>query len=333
MNWKDFQWNKYSKPIILIAFVLALSILRPAAFLRLDNIANVLWSVSVIGIMVCGTIFVFLLGGIDLSIATLCGFCAVTVVEVIHFFNNSVFGLFVGILAALAVGALAGCFHGLIITRFGVPAFLVTFATQSVFQGLSMVVTNNKIVSCTEPAAFTAIGSMKILGFPLPIYFMVLMAALSWFVLRKTVFGRYVYSVGGNATASEISGINVKKVTILCYILSGVTTAIGGIILASMTQQAAAATGSGYTNDVITAGVIGGVSLLGGEGTVPGAIFGAVLMGLLNNGLNLMSVPSTQAGFVKGLVIIVAVAFDAAQHADQSRKKVKKAVKKAAGKA
>ena len=325
MNWKDFQWNKYSKPIILIAFVLALSILRPAAFLRLDNIANVLWSVSVIGIMVCGTIFVFLLGGIDLSIATLCGFCAVTVVEVIHFFNNSVFGLFVGILAALAVGALAGCFHGLIITRFGVPAFLVTFATQSVFQGLSMVVTNNKIVSCTEPAAFTAIGSMKILGFPLPIYFMVLMAALSWFVLRKTVFGRYVYSVGGNATASEISGINVKKVTILCYILSGVTTAIGGIILA--------ATGSGYTNDVITAGVIGGVSLLGGEGTVPGAIFGAVLMGLLNNGLNLMSVPSTQAGFVKGLVIIVAVAFDAAQHADQSRKKVKKAVKKAAGKA
>ena len=333
MNWKDFQWNKYSKPIILIAFVLALSILRPAAFLRLDNIANVLWSVSVIGIMVCGTIFVFLLGGIDLSIATLCGFCAVTVVEVIHFFNNSVFGLFVGILAALAVGALAGCFHGLIITRFGVPAFLVTFATQSVFQGLSMVVTNNKIVSCTEPAAFTAIGSMKILGFPLPIYFMVLMAALSWFVLRKTVFGRYVYSVGGNATASEISGINVKKVTILCYVLSGLTTAIGGIILASMTQQAAAATGSGYTNDVITAGVIGGVSLLGGEGTVPGAIFGAVLMGLLNNGLNLMSVPSTQAGFVKGLVIIVAVAFDAAQHADQSRKKVKKAVKKAAGKA
>ena len=334
MNLKEIQWNKYSKPIILIAFVAVLSVLRPAAFLTISNAANVLWSVSVIGIMVCGTIFVFLLGGIDLSIATLCGFCAVTVVEVIHYFGDSVFGLFMGILAALAVGALAGCFHGFIITRFGVPAFLVTFATQSIFQGLSMVVTNNKIVSCTQPAAFTAIGSMKILGFPLLIYFMVLMALLSWFILRKTVFGRYVYSVGGNATASEISGINVKKVTILCYVLSGLTTAIGGIILASMTQQAAAATGSGYTNDVITAGVIGGVSLLGGEGTVPGAIFGAVLMGLLNNGLNLMSVPSTQAGFVKGLVIIVAVAFDAAQHADQSRKKVrKKIVKKAAGKA
>ena len=315
----NINWGKYSKPMILVALVVALTILRGTTFLSVGNIANVLWSVSVIGIMVCGTIFVFLLGGIDLSIATLCGFCAVTVVEVIHFFNDSGLGLFVGVLAAIGVGALAGLFHGFIITRFGVPG---------IFQGLSMVVTNNKIVSCTAPAAFTAIGSVKILGFPLPIYFMILMALLSWFVLRKTVFGRYVYSVGGNATASEISGINVKKVTIICYVLSGVTTAIGGIILASMTQQAAAATGSGYTNDVITAGVIGGVSLLGGEGTVPGAIFGAVLMGLLNNGLNLLSVPSTQTGLVKGLVIIVAVAFDAMQHADQSRKKVK--VKKTA---
>ena len=326
----NINWGKYSKPIILVALVVALTILRGTTFLSVGNIANVLWSVSVIGIMVCGTIFVFLLGGIDLSIATLCGFCAVTVVEVIHYFHDTGLGLFVGILAAIAVGALAGLFHGFIITRFGVPAFLVTFASQSIFQGLSMVVTNNKIVSCTAPAAFTAIGSVKILGFPLPIYFMILMALLSWFVLRKTVFGRYVYSVGGNATASEISGINVRRVTIICYVLSGVTTAIGGIILASMTQQAAAATGSGYTNDVITAGVIGGVSLLGGEGTVPGAIFGAVLMGLLNNGLNLLSVPSTQTGLVKGLVIIVAVAFDAMQHADQSRKKVRKVVKKAA---
>ncbi len=325
----NLNWSKMSKPLILLAFILVLWILRGSAFMSVGNIANVLWSVSVIGIMVCGTIFVFLLGGIDLSIATLCGFCAVVTVEVIHAFGDSVGGLLIAVIAAIAVGAAAGCVHGIIITTFKVPAFLVTFATQSIFLGLSMVVTNNKIVSCTEPAAFTAIGSMKILGFPLPIYFMIMIAAASWFVLRKTVFGRYVYSVGGNATASEISGINVKKVTIICYILSGVTTAIGGIILASMTQQAMASTGAGYTNDVITAGVIGGVSLLGGEGTVLGAIYGAVLMGLLNNGLNLMSVPSTEAGLVKGIVIIVAVAFDALQHADQSRKKVKKIVKKA----
>ncbi|MBQ6322417.1 MAG: ABC transporter permease [Lachnospiraceae bacterium] len=325
---KQINWSKYSKPIILVAFIVILSILRPKAFLSLDNFSNVLWSVSVIGIMVSGTIFVFLIGGIDLSIATLCAFTAVVVVEVTHALGDNPGAVFAGVLAALCVGALAGLLHGLIITTFHIPAFLVTFATQSIFLGLAMVLTNNKIVSCTVPA-FTAIGSKKILGFPMPVYFMIIIALVSWFVLRKTVFGRYVYAVGGNPTASEISGINVRWASITCYILSGLTTALGGIVLSSMTQQASSSTGAGYTNDVITAGVIGGVSLLGGEGTVPGAIFGAVLMGLLNNGLNLMSVPSTHAGLVKGLVIIVAVAFDAMQHADQSRKKAKKVSKAA----
>ena len=324
---KDFNWGKYSKPLILVIFVLALAILRPKAFLSVDNFSNVLWSVSVIGIMVSGTIFVFMIGGIDLSIATLCGFTAVVCVEVTHMMGDTTAAVAAGVAAALLVGALAGCLHGIIITTFKIPAFLVTFATQNMFLGLSMVLTNNKIVSCTVPA-FTAIGAKKILGFPLPVYFMIVIALTSWFLLSKTEFGRYIYAVGGNPEASEISGINVKKTSIICYVLSGLTTALGGIILASMTQQAMSSTGAGYTNDVITAGVIGGVSLLGGEGTVPGAIFGTVLMGLLNNGLNLMSVPSTHAGLVKGLVIIVAVAFDAMQHADQSRKKAKKPVKK-----
>lgn len=327
---KKFNLSSYSKPIILVIFILALTILRPKTFPTVSNIANVLWSVSVIGIMVCGTIYVFLLGGIDLSIETLCGLCAVTVVEVIHACGNTNGGVILGILAALCVGLGAGLIHGFIITRFTVPAFLVTFSTQIIFRGISMIITGNKIVSCTEPALFTAIGSKKIFALPLPIYFMIIIAVLSWFVLRKTVFGRQIYAVGGNSQAAAISGINVRKDTIICYMISGLTTAIGGIVLASMTQQAMAATGTGYTNDVITAGVIGGVSLLGGEGTIPGAMFGAILIGLLNNGLNLMSVPSTQSGLVKGIVIIVAVAFDAMQHADQSRKKAKKVVKKEA---
>ena len=324
---KNINWGKYSKPIILVVFIILLSILRPKAFLSLNNFSNVLWSVSVIGIMVSGTIFVFLIGGIDLSIATLCAFSAVVVVEVTHYLGDTPKAVAIGVAAALVVGLLAGLLHGIIITTFHIPAFLVTFATQSIFLGLAMVFTNNKIVSCTVPA-FTAIGSRKILGFPMPVYFMIVIAVISWFVLRKTVFGRYVYAVGGNETAAAISGINTRRSAIMCYMISGLTTVLGGIVLASMTQQASSSTGAGYTNDVITAGVIGGVSLLGGEGTVTGAIFGAVLMGLLNNGLNLLSVPSTHAGLVKGLVIIVAVAFDAMQHADQSRKKAKK-VKKA----
>ena len=205
----------------------------------------------------------------------------------------------------------------------------IDFNTIGVLIGMMMFVAVVKNSGIFEYLAVKAARVAKGNPWRIMVYFMIIIALVSWYMLRKTVFGRYIYAVGGNATASEISGINVRLCSIMCYVLSGLTTALGGIVLASMTQQASSSTGAGYTNDVITAGVIGGVSLLGGVGTVPGAIFGAVLMGLLNNGLNLMSVPSTHAGLVKGLVIVVAVAFDALQHADQSRKKVKKVVKKA----
>ena len=316
-----FSFNTYSKPIILIAFIVVLWLLAGGNFMNVSNIGSVLNSVSVIGIMVCGTIFVFLIGGIDLSIGALLGLTGVVCVEVINALGATPGSVFVGILAAVAVGALAGLFHGFIVTTFNIPAFLVTFATQTAFTGMSMVITGNKIVSCTQPALFTGIAATKILMLPLPIYFMLLMALISWFVLRRTVFGRQIYAVGGNPTAAEISGINVKGRSIACYVLSGVAAAIGGVVLASMNQQGMTSQGADYVNSVITAGVIGGVSLLGGEGTVPGAMYGTVLMGLLTNGLNLMGVDSTQAGLVTGVVTIAAVALDAAQHLDQSKRK------------
>jgi ribose/xylose/arabinose/galactoside ABC-type transport system permease subunit len=297
-----------SKPIILAAFFLILTILRPSSFLTIGNLGNVLWSVSIYGVMVSGTIFVFLLGGIDLSIGTLCGLTGVTCVMTVRAFGYSPAGVVAGILVALTVGLLAGLIHGLIITTFHVPAFLVTFATQTIYLGLSMILTNNKILDCTNPKLFTSIGKN-----PIPIILMVVAALISWYVLRKTETGRYVYAVGGNDQAAAISGISVRKITIMAYMISGFTTAIGGIILSSMTQQGMASNGSGYEQYVIMAGVIGGISLLGGEGTVPGAIFGAMIIGLLQNGLNLMSVPSTQHGLVRGLVIIAAVGFDALQ--------------------
>ena len=320
---KNFNWSKYSKPIILVAFVIILSVLKPAEFLSVSNFISILTSVAAIGIMVSGTIFVFLIGGIDLSIATLLSMSAVVAATVITKMGGSAGAVIIGLIAALFVGALAGLLHGYITTTFAIPAFLVTFATQSIFLGGAQVLSNNNKIACTWPA-FAILGKAVV-----PIIFMAVFALVSWYVLRRTVFGRYVYAVGGNPTASEISGINVKLVSIMCYVISGFTTAMGGIILAAQSQQADSALGAGFTNDVITAAVIGGISLLGGEGTLPGAIFGAVLMGLLNNGLSLMNVDSTQSGLVKGLVIVVAVAFDAMHHADQSRKKAKK-VKKAA---
>lgn len=316
---KKQNLKKFTKPLILLLCFAVLAALRPHSFPTVSNLSNVLWSISVYGIMTSGTIFVFLLGGIDLSIGSLCGLCSVACVMTIRQLGSTNFAVVCGILAALGVGLLAGLFHGLVITRFKVPAFLITFASSTAYLGLSMLLTNNKILSCMEPRLFVGISTYKIFGFSVPVYLMIGVALVSWFVLAKTPLGRRFYAVGGNPVASRLSGINDTLVTVLAYVLSGLTTALGGIVLASMTQQCMASTGSGYENYVIMSAVIGGISLLGGVGTVPGCVFGAILIGLLNNGLNLMSVPSTEHDLVKGVVIIAAVAFDAMQHQDKAR--------------
>ncbi len=309
--------EKYSRIFILLLFIIVLTVIRPQSFPTVNNISNVLWSISVVGILVSGSIFVMLLGGIDLSVGSLMGLSAVVTVLIIRKFDYSSEGVILGIAVALVVGISAGALHGFVVMIFHVPAFLVTFATQSIFLGISMVLTNNKILSCLGPAAFTNIGLGRVGPFTFPVYFMLIIAMISYYILNKTVFGRNVYAVGGNPEASIISGISVKKITLLSYMMSGLTAAIGGIVLASMTQQGMASTGSGYDTEVITAAVIGGVSLAGGAGTIQGSIVGAMLVGLLNNGMNLMNVPSTNQGLVKGLVIIGAVALDVMHNQDK----------------
>lgn len=310
---KRFPMEKYSRILILLLFIVVLTIIRPKNFPTVNNISNVLWSISVVGILVSGSIFVMLLGGIDLSVGSLMGLSAVITVIMIRNSDYSNSGVLIGVSLALLTGIAVGALHGFVVMTFHVPAFLVTFATQSILLGISMVLTNNKILSCLGPKMFTNIGLGRIGPFTFPIYFMIIIALISYFILNKTVLGRHIYAVGGNPEAARISGISVRKITMLSYITSGLTAAAGGIVLASMTQQGMASTGSGYDTEVITAAVIGGVSLAGGAGTIQGAIIGAMLVGLLNNGMNLMNVPSTNQGLVKGLVIIFAVALDIMQ--------------------
>jgi ribose/xylose/arabinose/galactoside ABC-type transport system permease subunit len=302
--------GKFQKLFILISFLIILTVIAPHSFPTSRNISNVLWSVSTIGIMSCGSIFVILLGGIDLSLGSIIAFTGGLAVIIIRATNYSTVGAFLGILAALAAGMTVGLFNGAIITKFKVPAFLVTFATQIILKGSAQLLLDNRTIHCLEPPLFTAIGMKKIFGFPLPIYIMLIAALISWYVLNKTRFGRNIYAVGGNSIAADLSGVNNTAHTLAAYVISGFTAAVGGIVLSSMTQQAIANAGTGYETEVITAIVIGGTSLMGGEGNVTGAIFGAVLVGLLNNGLNLMNVPATVHPIAKGIIIITAVAVD-----------------------
>lgn len=303
--------GKFQKLLILMVVILVLTILQPGVFLTVGNFKSILLAISVYGVMVCGTIYPILLGGIDLAVgatAAMSGACAVlTIVRL----NYSPTGVLLGILFGLSAGILAGVAHGVIVSRFNVPPFLITLASQNIVYGIAQLLTGNQVISCLKPEAFTLIGGGRLLGIPVSVYILAVVAVLSWFVLNKTTFGRNVYAVGGNKEASDLSGVSSKKITVMAYAISGFTAALAGIVLASMNQQAIAKAAQGYENDVLTAIVVGGTSLMGGEGSLQGAMFGALLVGMINNGLRLMGVPSTYHSVVKGAVIILAVAIDA----------------------
>ena len=304
-------FDKSQKLIILLVVMIALTLLQPGVFLTPGNFMSILLAISIYGVMICGTIYPILLGGIDLAVgatAAMSGACAVVTIV---YFNYSVYGVIIGVILGLCAGALVGVVHGIIVSQFNVPPFLITLATQNIVYGIAQLLTGNQVISCLKPRAFTVIGGGRFFGVPVSVYILVVVALISWFLLNKTTFGRNIYAVGGNKTASTLSGVSSRKVTIVSYAISGFTAALSGIVLASMNQQAIAKAAQGYENDVLTAIVVGGTSLMGGEGSIQGAMFGALLVGILNNGLRLMGVPSTYHSVVKGVVIIIAVAFDA----------------------
>ena len=303
--------TRFQKPLILLAVAAVLTLLQPGVFLTVGNFKSILLAISIYGVMVCGTIYPILLGGIDLAVgatAAMSGACAVlTIIK----YDYSLMGVVLGVLLGLVAGTLAGAAHGLIVSRFNVPPFLITLASQNIVYGIAQLLTNNQVISCLKPRAFTFIGGGRLLGVPFSVYILAVTALISWYLLNRTTFGRQIYAVGGNRVAADLSNVSSFKVTVTAYAISGFTAALAGIVLASMNQQAIAKAAQGYENDVLTAIVVGGTSLMGGEGSLQGAMFGALLVGMINNGLRLMGVPSTYHSVVKGCVIIAAVALDA----------------------
>jgi Ribose/xylose/arabinose/galactoside ABC-type transport systems, permease components len=302
--------RRFQKPIILLVVMAALTILQPDAFATESNFKSILLAISLYGVMVTGAIFAILLGGIDLSVGAVAALSGACVVLTTIQFGYSTVGVIIGIVLGLAAGCAVGLFHGVLVTKFQVPAFLITLATMNIIYGVAQLLTGNQTINCTQPELFAFIGGGRLFGVPFPIYVLAIMAAASFVVLNLTVFGRKVYAVGGNPVAARLSGISVGRTTCLSYMISGFTAALAGIVLASMNQQAISKAAQGYENDVLTAIVVGGTSLMGGEGTIQGAIFGALLVGLLNNGLRLMGVSSIYHPLVKGIIIVIAVAID-----------------------
>lgn len=309
-NQKLRKLYEFRRAAILIVVCAIFAVLLPGVFLTWSNIRSILYSVSLTGIMICGATFAVLLGGIDRTVsgnAAVAGACCCSILLAT---DGSPAGTVLAILAGLGCGLLSGLFHGLVLARFDIPAFLLTLATNQVLYGIVQYITQNKLINVMNATAYNAIGSARLLGIPIPVYMLLACCVFSYVVMNHTVYGRNLYSVGGNREASKLSGIHVRRVICIAYMISGFMGALSGLVLSSMNQQASATQANGYENDVLAAIVVGGISLRGGSGTLQGAMFGAFLIGIISNGLRLLGIDATYHDLVKGVIIIAAIAFD-----------------------
>ncbi|MDQ3063628.1 MAG: ABC transporter permease [Acidobacteriota bacterium] len=280
-------------------------------FLSFENLINVALSIAVIGILAVGMTFVILTGGIDLSIGSVVALAGVTAALVTR--RTELASL--GFAAALAVGLASGAFNGATIAYFRVPPFVVTLAVLTIARGLAFIFSEGRSIG-SLPESFGRLGRSAFLGIPFSVWLMISMFALGWFTLQHTTFGRYVYAVGGNREAAHLSGVKTKAVEFRVYVLNGFFVGLGAIALASRLGAGVPNSGLQYELDVIAAVVVGGTSLSGGRGSVVSTLFGAIFIGVLNNGLNLAGVDTYVQKIVLGIVILLAVLADKVNRAD-----------------
>ena len=292
--------------IALLVVTAGLAVMSPD-FLTVANLLNVMRQVSINALIAFGMTLVILLGGIDLSVGSILALSSVFTATLISRGTDPVVATLVGI----ASGAVMGAANGLVIAKGKVAPFIATLGTMTILRGLALVLSNGSPVTGINSDFFTMLGGGYVANLiPIPVIWMALMFAVIWFVLKKTVFGRHVYAVGGNEEASRLSGVSVDGVKIWVYTLSGAMSAMAGIILTSRLNSAQPTAGAGYELDAIAAVVLGGTSLTGGRGWIFGTLVGALLIGVLNNGLNLLGVSSFYQQVIKGVVILLAVLID-----------------------
>lgn len=297
------------QPLIgLMIFSIIISILSPR-FLTSSNLLNVFRQTSINAIIAAGMTFVILTAGIDLSVGSILGFTGAIAARMIVGGNN----IYLSIVVAILVGGLAGMFNGIVITKGKVQPFIATLATMILLRGGTLVFTDGKpiaVVGENVSQLFRWIGTGKVLGIPVPVVIMIIVFLICYYILTQTSFGRHIYAVGGNEEASLLSGVNTDRVKILAYTISGILAALAGIIVTSRLSSAQPTAGDGYELDAIAAVVLGGTSLVGGQGAILGTVIGALIIGVLNNALNLMDVQSYYQMIAKAIVILVAVLLD-----------------------
>lgn len=299
LQFKDIL-RRYGILIGLIGLITGFSILSER-FFTISNMLIVMRQTSIVAFLAVGMSFVIIGAGIDLSVGSVLAFSGAVGAGVMQ--NG---GIFFGIIAGLALGTALGAFNGIVITKLKIPAFIATLAMMAIARGGTLVYTDGRPITGL-PSSFAFLGRGYIGNVPFPIILMLIIVVLAYIILKLTRFGRYVYATGGNINAARASGIKVDNVIISTFAISGFLSGLTGMVLASRLNSAQPTAGMGYELDAIAAVVLGGTNLFGGEGELWGTLVGAFIMGILNNGLNMLNVSSFYQQVVKGIVILIAV--------------------------
>ncbi len=297
--------SRFSRLFFLILICVIMAFAAPQ-FFRISNLLNVLRAASLLAILAIGQTIIVLTGGIDLSmgtVATLAGIMTAWLLDRAHA------PVALAMAAGMAVGVLAGAATGIMRAFIGLPTFVATYGTQWMAIGFAVVMLGGYNIYGFAPS-FRFFGIGRLLGIPVPIYLLLLIWALTWFLLSRTTFGRRLYATGANRETARLSGIDTRKVLMQAHILSGVYAGFSGVLMASLLNSGEAGMSDPQLLPAIAAVVVGGASLRGGQGGIPGTVIGALIMTLIGNGMNLMGLSSNWQSPVQGLVILLAVLLD-----------------------
>jgi L-arabinose transport system permease protein len=297
-------WDNAGMLVVFLILFTTLSIFVPN-FFSLINMKGLALSVSMVGMVSCTMLFCLASGHFDLSVEAIVAASGVLAAVVI----NSTGSIFLGILAGLLGGALVGFINGIVIAKFKINALITTLATMQIVRGLGYIISGGQAVGVRE-SAFYALGNADFLGIPVPVWITIACFAIFGFVLNRTIFGRNTLAIGGNEEASRLAGINTDRIKILIFTIQGIISAFAGIILASRMTSGQPMTSQGFALEAISACVLGGVSLSGGIGTMTGVIVGVLIMGTVQNAMNLSNIPAFYQYVARGLILLGAVLFD-----------------------
>jgi inositol transport system permease protein len=297
--------RQYGIFVVFIIICLILSFISPQ-FLTVSNWTIIITQASINALLAFGVTFVIITGGIDLSLGSMVAVTGVTAAMLAH---PDTFPVAFPIFAGLLSGLLMGIFNGFVITKSKIAPFIVTLGTMTIGRGLALILSKGRPVSNLSNS-FNFIGGGEVFGIPFPIIVLILIFTICSITLKKTLIGRYIYAVGGNEQAARASGINVSQVKMAVYSISGLLAGLAGILLTSRITTGQPNAGAGFELDAIAAAVIGGTSTSGGTGTMTGTLVGVLLIGVINNGLDLLNVTSYYQQVVMGIIIIGAVVLD-----------------------